>query len=317
MPLGHGERVSIPPPFFAVFSTKFFRKATVLTKIVEYISQLESEIANKVTENGDLRAQNRALMEENKRLSDLTHMLLSSPSFSDFLDQLSTNPASLPQATPQLQPQQPAQQQPQQQQQQERRQVPKDVNPYAQLQQQQRIGLTMIPEQPMDLSMLSLENDATFNFQPQVFALLETPEMPASIDASILSGKKSNFVGEQFDSEEDKVQAPVIERPVLEKPLAPAAPETLPLDPEFESNPDFALYHSTPATETSTETETEESWRVDIFGGIEPEKVLARYELVDASEEEQNAIVAMARVQRISDMLESTWERITQLTEDF
>jgi enoyl reductase-like protein len=90
-----------------------------------------------------------------------------------------------------------------------------------------------------------------------------------------------------------------------------------PLDPEFESDPDFALYHSAPATETSTETETEESWRVDIFGGIEPEKVLARYELVDASEEEQNAIVAMARVQWISDMLESTWERITQLTEDF
>jgi hypothetical protein len=278
----------------------------------EYISQLESEIAGKVSENGDLRAQNRALMEENKRLTDLTHMLLSSPSFSDFLDQLSSNPAALPQTVPQVQPQ-PAQQQ----QQQDRRQVPKDVNPYAQMQQQQRIGLTMIPEQPMDLAMLSLDNDAAFNFQPQVFALLETPEMPASIDASILSGKKSNFVGEQLDSEDDKVQAPAIDHPVLEKSLAPAAPEMPPLDPEFESNPEFELYHSSPVSEASTEAEIEESWRVDIFGGLEPEKVLARYELVDASVQEQNAILALARVQRISDRLESTLERINELTAGF
>lgn len=279
----------------------------------EYITQLESEIANKVSENGDLRTQNRALMEENKRLTDLTHMLLSSPSFSDFLDQLSTNPAALAQGAAQLQAQ-PAQQQQQQQQQQERRQVPKDVN-YTQLHQQQRIGLTMIPEQPMDLSMLSLENDGSFNYQPQVFALLETPEMPASIDTSILSGKKSNFVGEQLDSEDEKVQGPVIERPVLEKTLAPAAPEAPPVDPEFEANPEFALFHSSSASETSTEPESEQSWCANIFGGLEPEKVLARYELVDASEDEQNAIVAMARVQRISERLESTWERINLLTE--
>ncbi|CAI4217391.1 unnamed protein product [Parascedosporium putredinis] len=281
----------------------------------EYISQLESEIATKVSENGDLHVQNRALAEENKRLTDLTHMLLSSPSFSDFLDQLSTNPANLAQAATQMQAQ-PVQQQQQQhqQQQQERRQAPKDPNPFAQLHQQQRIGLTMIPEQSMDMSMLRLENDGSFNYQPRVFALLETPEMPASFDAGILSGKKSNFVGEQFDSE-DKVQAPVIDRPVLEKSMEPAAPEMPPVDPEFESNPDFALYHAAPATEVSVETEAEDSWRVNIFGGLEPEKVLARYELLDASQEEQNAIVAMARVQRISERLESTWERISNLTE--
>jgi len=172
----------------------------------------------------------------------------------------------------------------------------------------------MIPEQSMDMSMLRLENDGSFNYQPRVFALLETPEMPASFDAGILSGKQSNFVGEQFDSE-DNVQAPVIDRPVLEKSMEPAAPEMPAVDPEFESNPDFALYHAAPTTEVSAETEAEGSWRVNIFGGLEPEKVLARYELLDASQEEQNAIVAMARVQRISERLESTWERINNLTE--
>src|SRR5690554_100655 len=104
-------------------------------------------------------------------------MLLSSPSFSDFLDRMSTNPA--PQPSPQVQSQ-PAEQ--------ERRQVPKDVNPYGanQHMDHQRIGMAMIPETPMDMSMLTMEHDTTFNFQPQVFAVLETPGMPSSIDTTVL-----------------------------------------------------------------------------------------------------------------------------------
>jgi bZIP-type transcription factor MBZ1 len=46
----------------------------------EYISQLE------------LSSQKCALMEENTRLSDLNYLLLSSPSFSDFLITLAINP---------------------------------------------------------------------------------------------------------------------------------------------------------------------------------------------------------------------------------
>merc|ERR1712230_262179 len=79
----------------------------------EYIGQLEGEIAVKVNENTDLRNQNRALMEENTRLSDLTRMLLSSPSFSGFLDTLASNPAAAQTAQAvQQQPQQVEQQQP-------------------------------------------------------------------------------------------------------------------------------------------------------------------------------------------------------------
>ncbi|KAK3371143.1 hypothetical protein B0T24DRAFT_305715 [Lasiosphaeria ovina] len=275
----------------------------------EYITQLEAEIANKVTENGDLRAQNRALVDENKRLSDLTRMLLSSSSFSNFLDQLSSNP----QQTPQAQPQQ--QQQPQQtQQQQEARPLPKDVNPYAaqQQMQHQQIGLVMIPEQTMDFSMLNMDHSDGFTYQPQVFTVLETPEL--TIDASLLSGKTTNFVGQQFDAEEEKVEMPVIERPaVVEKEQAPAP---APVDEEFENDPMFALYHDSPVAETikPVELDTEGFSDVDIFGGIELEKAFARYEFVNTTEDEVTVTFSMARVQRISANLDSVMSRLELLT---
>jgi bZIP-type transcription factor MBZ1 len=254
-----------------------------------------------VNENTDLRAQNRALMEENKRLSDLTRMLLSSPSFSNFLDNLSASAMTTPQAETAAKPE------PQQ-----HRQIPKDVNPAAyaaatQVQRQQ-IGMTMIPEQPMDMAMLNLQTDS-FNYQPQVFALLETPEMPASIETSLLSGKESNFVGEQFDSDDEKVELPSIER---RKISAPASPEEPPFNAEFESDPEFALFHSVPSSD-DTPTASNPSPE-DIFGGIEPEKVLARYELVDASEEERANIITSARIERLADRLAPIMERLDALT---
>ncbi|KAG6360705.1 hypothetical protein INS49_011770 [Diaporthe citri] len=278
----------------------------------EYITQLESEIAGKVTENGDLRAQNRALIDENKRLSDLTRMLLSSPSFSDFLERLSTNPAPASQPAPQVDQRQDA------------RQAPKDVNPYAAHQQVQRqqIGLAMLPEQNMDFAMVGVDADA-YSYQPQVYAVLETPE--PLIDASVLAGKSTNFVGETFESEHDeKVEMPVIERPmaVEEKLSAPKAPESpVVVDEQFENDPDFALYHGSSATVSSEEKTVAELdlgglVQHDLFGGVESEKMLARYELVDATEEEEAAARAMARFQRLSDSMEHVCARLELLTAD-
>ncbi len=55
---------------------------------------------------------------------------------------------------------------------------------------------------------------------------------------------------------------------------------------------------------------------IDIFGGIEPEKAFARYELVGASEEEvhemENSLV-MARVERIAANLEAITARLNLL----
>ncbi|KAH6608145.1 ribonuclease z [Trichoderma cornu-damae] len=268
----------------------------------EYISQLESEVANKVTENNDLRAQNRALLEENKRLSDLTRMLLSSPSFSNFLDHLSANPsvAAPPQVKPEPQPSP------------EQRSV-KDVNPYGSHPSQQQIGMAMIPEQTMDFSMLSIGNG--FNFQPQVF-VVDTSEVPSPIESGILSGKTSSLVDQTFQSDDEKVDVPVIERPVGKAPIAQS--ESAPIDEEFEADPEFALYHSEsePIRPESRALDVESLSHVDIFGGIEPEKMLSRIELVDVTEEEASAAFAMARVQSISASLESIVSRLELLTMD-
>lgn len=284
----------------------------MLTHSTEYITQLEAEIAGKVTENGDLRAQNRALIDENKRLSDLTRMLLSSPSFSDFLERLSTNPAPASQPAPQVDQRQDA------------RQASKDVNPYAAHQvQRQQIGLAVLPEQNMDFSMVGVDAEA-YSYQPQVYAVLETPE--PLIDASVLAGKSSNFVGETFESEHDeKLDMPVIERPMVaeEKLSAPRSLE-LPLvvDEQFENDPDFALYHDSSATVSSEEGKTAVELDLgglvqhDLFGGVESEKMLARYELVDASKEEEAAARAMARFQRLSESMEQVCARLELLTAD-
>ncbi|OTA65393.1 hypothetical protein K449DRAFT_267443 [Hypoxylon sp. EC38] len=277
----------------------------------EYITQLESEIANKVTENGELRAQNRALMEENRRLSDLTRMLLSSPSFSNFLDHLSSNPSALPQQ--QQQQQQPEQRQP------EPRQVPKDINPYTagqQNHQQQQIGMVMIPEHTMDFSMLNINSDA-FNYQPQVFAVLETPDMPV-IDTEALAGKSSNFVGESFESDSEKTDAPILEAPVLPSTKAPEpleSPEPAACETTIAADLDGDIYDDETIVVPSkpAELDTDSLTAVDIFGGIESEKACAQYEFVDSSEEEIVANIAARRVERLAASINAVFARLDML----
>ncbi|KAG6017182.1 BZIP-type transcription factor mbz1 [Claviceps pusilla] len=272
----------------------------------EYITQLEAEIASKVNENGDLRSQNRALMEENKRLSDLTHMLLASPSFSDFLDNLSNKSAGLSQNAPIKVEQTP---------QQEQNEVPKDLNPYnEQFTSQQQIGMAMIPEPSMDFSLVNPDNLA-YNFQPQVF-VVDTSDI-APIDAAVLSGKTSNFVGEVFSSmDEEKVEVSALERPLEANSSESACDATV--DEEFESDPEFVLFHSETVvtSEAPKEINTENLIDVDIFGGIETEKMFTRFELVDATEQEASAAFAMARVQRLSACVESVVSRLELLTMD-
>ncbi|CAJ2512075.1 Uu.00g077000.m01.CDS01 [Anthostomella pinea] len=276
----------------------------------EYITQLEAEIATKVTENGELRGQNRALAEENRRLSDLTRMLLSSPSFSNFLDHLSSSPAAVPQAQPQVEQRQPE------------RQIPKDVNPYnnsQQGQQHQQIGMVMMPEQTMDFSMLNLNTDA-FNYQPQVFSVLETPEMPV-IDMEALAGKNSIIPGESLALDNEKTDAPVVEDPVshsLEKSQAPElSVEPTAVEKAVAKLDGDIFDDDTPAsTLIPAELNTESLSTVDIFGGIEPEKAFARYEIVDASEGEAIASIALRRVERLAASLEATMARLELLSID-
>ncbi|KZZ94059.1 bZIP transcription factor, bZIP-1 [Ascosphaera apis ARSEF 7405] len=77
----------------------------------EYIGQLEGEVAAKTNEANDLRMHNRALVEENARLTELTRMLLSAPQFASFLNEYSDIPPPSQNQTQQQQQQQLQQQQ--------------------------------------------------------------------------------------------------------------------------------------------------------------------------------------------------------------
>ena len=229
-------------------------------------------------------------------------MLLSSPSFSGFLDTLASNPAAAQTAQAVTQPQQQVEQP---------RQVRKDVNPYAAQQQMQtqHIGMTMIPEHTMDFSMLDLGNDGYSSFQPQVYSVLSLPE--TVIDTEVLSGKTSSpFTA--LPSEDEKVEIPVVERIPATNPekeiQAPVAPI---VDEEFDSDPQFALYTST------VDTVEEPSKELDINAlilGIPVSKPM-QYELhIPSAVDDATSDAAMRRVERIFEGLEAVADRLSALT---
>ncbi|RDA87213.1 hypothetical protein CP532_2515 [Ophiocordyceps camponoti-leonardi (nom. inval.)] len=259
----------------------------------EYISQLEAEITTKVTDNNHLRAQNRMLFEENKRLSDLTRMLLSSPSFSNFLDHLSINP-QVKSEEPHQEEQLPAY-------------APKDINARnGQQPHQEQIGMVLIPEHTMDLSQLSLDNAAAaaYNFQPQVF-FVDTPQVSAAVDVSVLSGKTGDFVDDpaQSDEGDGKVSMPAIERPDESLKVTHGGASS---DDVFERDPEYALFHSEPPRETKDDDDP------DMVDGLESHTPSSD-QLVD-TEAEEIAAQAMIRVKRIRAELEPLVSRLERLT---
>lgn len=239
-------------------------------------------------------------------------MLLAAPAFSVFLAQLSAEQIAQAQIPHSVMPQQ----QQQQMQAQAQRQH-KDVNPYA----AQQIGMTGIPEQPLDLSVLGTEPMDGYTYQPNIFAVLETPE--PKLDAATLAGKSTSFLTEQFDSsaDEDKVDIPLIDRPVSSLPAKQTQESaTVVVDEAFENDPAYALYHNSPAPapkEAAAPVELNAdgllSHCLELFRGITPEKESAPvFELVDASEGD----AAAARVKRLCDGLEGVRARLEGLTGD-
>ncbi|KAL2075403.1 hypothetical protein VTL71DRAFT_346 [Oculimacula yallundae] len=264
----------------------------------EYIGQLEGEIAVKVNENTDLRTQNRALMEENTRLSDLTRMLLSSPSFSGFLDTLASNPAAAQTAQAAIQPQQTQQiDQPQPQ------RARKDVNPYAaqpQQMQQQHIGMTMIPEQTMDFSMLDF--NGAYSYQPQVFSVLSLPE--TILDSETLSGKSSAFSPSLSDAE--KVELPKIERMPASEPEKVEV--SVVVDEDFDADPAFALYSAPVSASTS---EPKPDFDLNFLANLSIKQ--PQYELVTKTDD-ATSDAALRHVERLARDVDACVERLMSLT---
>ena len=289
----------------------------------EYIGQLEGEVAAKTNEANEYRAQNQALMAENQRLSDLTRMLLSSSAFSNFLNDLSTSgmPATTASASEQSAPVHPALVQPK---------MSKDPNPnqfaHKQAEAQEHgsahVGMTLIPDNPLDFSTLDLNNNNSFtNFDhgynhAQVFSVVELPQGPAVdlFDTAVLSGKTSNSVGPYPSSDDCKLTIPTIERMprVKEEVDEYQTPTVVHPDVEFdESDPAFALYTDAPSSTTLTPAVPQA-----LLGDLDAEKVFARIDLVVENEDIDNIVsaVAMERFERMCFKVEAAFQRIGNVT---
>ena len=235
-------------------------------------------------------------------------MLLSSPSFSGFLDTLSTNPNPVErqqQATPPV-----VEQQQQQQQHQEQTHAPKDPNPYAQQQQQNldmNINYAILPDAaPLDFSLLDL-NTHDFIYQPQVFAVHSVEEV--RFDASVLSGKPSST----FEAEEEKLEIPLFTPAAELAPVSAAKAmeveeQVTEVDEEFDSNPMFSLFAPSTTTPAPLPLDT-----AALIASIQPAKAMLDFELVDADEAERESERRLVKVQMLGRGIEAVVARLEGL----
>lgn len=303
--------------------SSFICKQTFFDTMVEYIGQLEGEIAAKAQEAEDMKAKNLELKTENLRLTNLTRMLLSSDAFSCFLQELAESgkgTQELASVLPTTQPTQPTLVKSEPLHPTSR----KDVNPHQDAVQQTQlehdagvqIGMTLIPDPPPmyvrgDVMNLNSWGDIDL----RVYTVTDLPEGPALDHGNfgMLSGKPSN----------DVVPYPVgdskAELPVVECMPAPQSVEPI-LDPENandevdfdETDPAFALFADAPSNSTNAAISPSE-----LFGTIELEKVFSRLELVvgdigsDSSMEISES--TKERFERLCSSLEDTSTRISAL----
>lgn len=262
-------------------------------------------------------------MAENTRLTDLTRMLLSSPAFSVFLNDLSGNGVTIspvPAASPE--PSNVKSEQPQT--------LRKDVNPHQAATQQPpsqqtdtHIGMALLPETAMPENFEYAAFNPTNNiytddmdlYDAQVFTVIGLPQGPAvdQIDTGILSGKSSDIVSSYPTDQDCKENIPTVERmPASVEPDITASHQESYGDGDLdESDPSFALYRNC-SSQTSSLPKPDE----EIFGHIEPEKAFSRLELVvEGQTSDQNTVSAatMEKFERLCSRLEAASERITNI----
>jgi bZIP-type transcription factor MBZ1 len=271
----------------------------------------------KSNECNELRTQNRALMEENARSRAFIERLLRHQAFTPFLEELSRDESlqQKPAMTTLSSTPTPA---------------PAAARPdMSSFQTQQfggmsqpentQIGMTLIPETQLDLSMLNITNSNnnnwgmnnnmnSFNFQqPQVFAVMELPEGPAHpIDTEALSGKghSSFFTEEESPVDEIKPDFPIVQRPI-------ESTTTIDNVEEEDDDPEFDLYRSSPAS-TSTIVAAPLENHESLFGAASPEKVFAHFELFVSTETDDQLL--MEQFEKMCAATEPAMQRIQALT---
>ncbi|KAJ5578718.1 uncharacterized protein N7459_007682 [Penicillium hispanicum] len=268
----------------------------------EYIGQLESEVAARTNEAHEMRLQNRALYEENARLNDLARMLLGSPHFANFLNDMPDN--GVP---PQVQGSQQPQPQPQQVAPQPTMQapVPADANASRpQMQQNPQVSMVMVPNQGVEASMLNSGGwnsgiDMNYGNTP-VFAVLDVPEGP-TLDFEALSGKSSST----GISENGKDEAPVLSLPERDESAQQSDIGVANPDVEIdESDPAFALFVDSPAPAPSGNDL--------VFDGVSADKENPQFELVVDSTEVSAA--AKNRFNYLCSSIEAAFQRVSSVT---
>ncbi len=290
--------------------------------LTEYIGQLEGELAAKTAEADEFRAKNQELMAENTRLTDLTRMLLESPAFSSFLNQLSGTDGQADKMSATNQQKEPASKVEDTQ-----KEPPKDVNLlqqsfHGQDAPEAQVGMAMMPETYSNLNAVNLawtENMDSSLYDAQVYAVTSMPEGPAleQPDTGLLSGKSSSHPG-SIISCGAKSDGPVIEYSTARYDATQVQPlraeESSSIDFEFdESDPAYVLYDDTPSSLKDTRARPENI----IFGSIEAEKPLGRIILATAPEDlkdDQVSVATREKFFRFCAMMEAPYQRVESIT---
>lgn len=267
-------------------------------------------MAARTNEAHELRLQNRQLFEENARLNDLARMLLGSPHFANFLNDMPDSTAAQIQAPQQQPPQPQSQPQPQQAAPQPNMQaMPKDGNRQEfQVQQNPQVSMVMVPNQGMDAHMMNNGGwnsgiDMNYGNTP-VFAVLDVPEGPA-LDIEALSGKSSSPVGL---SEGSKDEAPLLDLPESDVPTQTSDIGVANPDVEIdESDPAFALFVDSPVPSSTSSDDAS-------FDGVVTDKAAPHFELVVDQASAEVTAAAQNRFKYLCASIEGAFERVSLVT---
>ncbi|KAL8965012.1 MAG: hypothetical protein Q9197_006713, partial [Variospora fuerteventurae] len=295
-------------------------RGTLANRFLEYIGQLEGELAAKCSEADDLRVKNHELMAENTRLTDLTRMLLESPAFSSFLDEMSgvdgKNVASSsnlqqPTTAPKTEGALP--------------QASKDVNPhqpsaYLQIDRSNaQVGMALIPDTySSDSATAWTDSMDSGLYDAQVYAVTSMPEGPVfdHFDTGLLSGKDLSSLS-PFARLDAKQDAPVIDFPPAPcgnaKTLLQITDDSEPIDAEIDGlAPAFSLYNN----EITHSRKSVPGEKISP-SSVLTEKALECIELtaVDESiEDKQVSVAAMKRFWRFCATMEGLSRQVASVT---
>lgn len=262
-------------------------------------------------------------MTENTRLTDLTRMLLESPAFSSFLNELSGTDGQVGTSSTTSQQESPAPKI-----EDTAPEAPKDVNPHQSSSHLPNnevnapLGMALMPESYSRFNAATTtwaDNMDSELYDAQVYAVTSMPEGPAldQFDIGLLSGKSSSAVGSFFGCE-GKQDYPVIGYPTHSyeegKAQLPNVEASRPTETDFdESNPAFTFYEEATPSSKSFAAQRENI----IFSNVQPAKALERIKFTFLNEGIDGSEVSAATMEKFlcfCSFMEAPSRRVASIT---